>query len=303
MPLQPMPVGDSILNRSRAAATSYGLLSEKQLHVSHWFSDSVRVNAQLGADQVLASGKGGNFEEDYGDIRLPFPMLWLEWTAMVPLPDVGPTQINFAFHLRELEPKELERAFDQFDLGKTGSLADFGKSAIVATMMTTPVSGAAKVWVTPVQSLMFTDGNGQLLEAKLIPMDPSMPYEQIRKIGQSVTNWLMVPWTAISFMNCKNVTLQEIHRPGKKTKKMRRTRPGGLSYHTIVLPNKHRAEDSGIESGMPDARALHRVRGHFKTYTEEAPLMGKHVGTYWWGWQVRGDSANGVVISDYKLEE
>lgn len=23
--------------------------------------------------------------------------------------------------------------------------------------------------------------------------------------------------------------------------------------------------------------------GHYKTYTEDAPLMGKHVGRYWWG--------------------
>jgi hypothetical protein len=25
------------------------------------------------------------------------------------------------------------------------------------------------------------------------------------------------------------------------------------------------------------------VDGHFKTFTAEAPLFGKHVGTYWWG--------------------
>jgi hypothetical protein len=31
--------------------------------------------------------------------------------------------------------------------------------------------------------------------------------------------------------------------------------------------------------------------------------MGKHVGTYWWGWQLRGDPKHGIVISDYQLDD
>lgn len=46
--------------------------------------------------------------------------------------------------------------------------------------------------------------------------------------------------------------------------------------------------------------------GHYKTYTEDAPLMGKHVGVYWWS----GDGAakkrirrgyRGVRVSDDQL--
>ncbi len=29
--------------------------------------------------------------------------------------------------------------------------------------------------------------------------------------------------------------------------------------------------------------------------------MGRHVGTYWWGWQVRGNPNNGVTITDYRV--
>ena len=50
---------------------------------------------------------------------------------------------------------------------------------------------------------------------------------------------------------------------------------------------------------MPVAEAV--LRGHFKTFTEDAPLFGKVVGTFWWGWQVRGTAKNGVIVSDYKI--
>jgi hypothetical protein len=29
--------------------------------------------------------------------------------------------------------------------------------------------------------------------------------------------------------------------------------------------------------------------------------MGKHVGTYYWGWQVRGKRTNGEIISSYEV--
>jgi hypothetical protein len=47
--------------------------------------------------------------------------------------------------------------------------------------------------------------------------------------------------------------------------------------------------------------ALHICRGHFKTFTEDAPLFGKRVGTYWWASQVRGKAEEGVVEKDYRV--
>ena len=35
--------------------------------------------------------------------------------------------------------------------------------------------------------------------------------------------------------------------------------------------------------------------------TPEAPLLGKHVGTYWWAAQARGKSEHGVVEKDYRV--
>jgi hypothetical protein len=106
---------------------------------------------------------------------------------------------------------------------------------------------------------------------------------------------------AIGLMNCRNVKTQEIQRPSIKTKKVRRARNTGLlSYHTIVLP---RQPGEGGRGGIPTGRTrLHMVRGHFATYTREAPLFGKYTGTFWKPWHLAGNPEAGVVESDYKLD-
>ena len=75
-----------------------------------------------------------------------------------------------------------------------------------------------------------------------------------------------------------------------------------FSYHVIELPpkgaSKSRAE-ARREAG--EANALHLVRGHFKTYTGEAPLFGSRTGTYWWGWHERGSVESGVSLHDYSV--
>lgn len=38
------------------------------------------------------------------------------------------------------------------------------------------------------------------------------------------------------------------------------------------------------------------------TFTEDAPLLGKHVETYWWGWQVRGHEGTGFIEKTYALK-
>ena len=107
---------------------------------------------------------------------------------------------------------------------------------------------------------------------------------------------------SVGLLNCKNVSVERIERLSRVTKKQRRARPPKLDYHTIILPNASIGGGSGDRlPGSGDVLPRHKVRGHFKRFTAEAPLMGKHVGTYWWGWQVRGNKKNGITVTDYKI--
>lgn len=112
---------------------------------------------------------------------------------------------------------------------------------------------------------------------------------------------LPVMW-AIGLMNCRNVHTVEITPEPRRTKKQRRPRRAGVSYHTIVLPSvRHSGGRLDPAQGTLASQPLHKVRGHFKTYTADAPLLGKHVGTYYWHHQVRGSRDNGEVVSDYRM--
>jgi hypothetical protein len=109
---------------------------------------------------------------------------------------------------------------------------------------------------------------------------------------------------ALSLLNCRNVkteALGKITARRSGTQKRRGVKPFEVRYNTIKLPGGG-SERVGRGSKAHDrATALHRVRGHTKTFTAEAPLMGKHVGTYWWGWQLRGNPEHGIVESDYQM--
>lgn len=48
------------------------------------------------------------------------------------------------------------------------------------------------------------------------------------------------------------------------------------------------------------AAPLHMVRGHYKNYGLQAPLLDKHTGTYWWTLPVHGTAQQGRVTS-YKI--
>lgn len=106
----------------------------------------------------------------------------------------------------------------------------------------------------------------------------------------------------ISLMNCKNVATTTATQVSRSSNKAVRKREPKITYHTIVLPQKVRG-GGGHGGGTHATPALHKVRGHFKHYSADAPLFGKHVGTYWWPWQVRGSKDSGISVADYSLKE
>lgn len=102
---------------------------------------------------------------------------------------------------------------------------------------------------------------------------------------------------ALALMNCRNVTLRERGSRGPAGQG-----PTGDAFHEVVIDgNSHGQAGSAGFAGDGTGRR-HLARGHFKTFTEEAPLLGKHVGTYWWGWQVRGQEGNGSIEKTYTLK-
>jgi len=104
-------------------------------------------------------------------------------------------------------------------------------------------------------------------------------------------------------INCKNVGTKDVHPSNKLQRSRRRKKRAPLvSYKTLVIKNTATKKSASNGQGAGTNR-LHLCRGHFKTYTEDSPLMGRHVGTYWWQPMARGKSREGQVIKDYSVQK
>ena len=125
--------------------------------------------------------------------------------------------------------------------------------------------------------------------------------EQLRDSFNSISYPALL---ALSFMHCKNISLQQ-NEPDRALNNKRRH--AGLKpfvrYHTInIEPMKKVLKTEGNSETEGLKRALHICRGHFSTYSEERPLFGRIAGTFWVPSHVRGSIKEGIVVSDYKVK-
>jgi hypothetical protein len=107
----------------------------------------------------------------------------------------------------------------------------------------------------------------------------------------------------LQFLNFRNVVQVDVtETEGPPAKWLRRMKQPELTYRMVQInPMKDMLRREGNVATEGLSRALHKVRGHMVTYTEERPLFGKYPGTFWVPAHERGDSKNGVVAKDYRV--
>lgn len=140
--------------------------------------------------------------------------------------------------------------------------------------------------------------------------DPNMfmTWTQSREESETLTLRLMyVVHATLYTLNARNIYLEAVDRPAKLNRK--REKNGKIPlyrYHVlkvargIVRKNSHHESTHPVSGSMP----VHLCRGHFKTYTAEAPMFGipGNCGRFWVPAHVRGNRQNGIVMKDYELE-
>jgi len=74
-------------------------------------------------------------------------------------------------------------------------------------------------------------------------------------------------------------------------------------YYVLKVTGKGaRAGSEALRVSSGLRNAMHWCRGHFRTYTEDAPLFGKVTGTFWIDSHVRGDRTTGKVDKGYAID-
>ncbi|WP_194838474.1 hypothetical protein [Nocardia sp. XZ_19_369] len=217
-----------------------------------------------------------------GPLRLPFDSMWIEWVYPKSPHSDG---TNFAAWVTADDPQPYEHAPP-------------GTVQIVNSVLFTGQKSAVRY--SPVEVTMAVDAHGTC-----IGLDSFGAYDSAYT---DYTFGALIPQiAAIGFMNCRNVEVadsgesERVRQPGKRTKhSAQRLEP--LRHHTIVLPTRgHLRTIASAQAVSGGPAALHKVRGHFKTYRPDAPLLGRHIGTYWWHDAVRGLREQGVIEASYRV--
>jgi hypothetical protein len=228
---------------------------------------SVYFDIQVAADIVAERGDRGLdvAEDSIGPKKMPYPEMFVEWDTL---------GLRWGCYLAE-------------------RIDDDGQPCFTMRVINDDA------YAHHLSMVVYTDSAGRFLDWAIGSDNEDIePTEEDVENTKGLTASVIM---ALGLINCRNVTTKETGRVTARrsgAQKRRGEKSREIRYNTIVLPG------GGTESdghGGARATALHRVRGHFKTFTADRPLMGKHVGTYWWGWQVRGSAEHGTVVSDYQL--
>lgn len=288
-----MPIASKVMLGIDMVDESTGVgLPPKAPLVRDFVIRAVKVDAQAASDMFHTSSSYFDDRTEYPPTRLPYPALWIEWAVF----KLGIPSHHFAV-IEAWQPEYWRGRvgpgpFDRDDAHEVISVTGGG------------IMRDGKIYVAACTGVAVTNRNGDIIpNDKGTPLQvvaPSEHAEHFNEIGAALTKPALL---ALGLMNTKNIDLVPNTTSSISRKQQRRQRIPRFDYHVITLPGSRSSSGSREwTTSVRGATAQHLVRGHFKTYTSGAPLMGKHTGTYWWSHSVRGNPENGVVISDYQLK-
>jgi len=103
--------------------------------------------------------------------------------------------------------------------------------------------------------------------------------------------------SCLLLLSCKNIQTETVPAPTKLNKKRAKSGKPLISEHNVlrlVLPKrknnskKYQSTEEIQDKGGGWTQKPSFCSGHFKLYTEDAPLFGRLTGRYWWEPHVRG---------------
>lgn len=124
-----------------------------------------------------------------------------------------------------------------------------------------------------------------------------------RMVASQMQQVILPGLLALQLINCKNVTTTVNHVPPKvRKKRVSRGQQPGLSWRTLVIDGKPIEQVIREQGQATHGKALHVVRGHFVTYTDDKPLFGRVTGRFWRMSHTRGQNSTRMVAKEYAIK-
>lgn len=184
------------------------------------------------------------------------------------------------------KPPGIHHAEGNFMVGEDGKLIEFEPPNQKPTVNEIIFSPNGK----------FRDIDKAYKAGKIKPTDPMLQ----TCIGLVMHSLRITMW-ASAFMHVKNAIIEDVEPELAPSKKHERRYGTPLTRYKILKIKQMGIKHSEGKGGKHAPPAIHIAAGHFKTFTQEAPLFGHAVGTYWWNEQVRGNPVHGKIIKDYDV--
>ncbi len=272
-----------------------------------------------GTDQeVFSLGK------DFPNSAPPFDLFWLEARSPAEVWNkkgrvAWPVPIRSWGALVNAKDLDTATAFERAIMQQAGIAAHDTKWLMTMFLVVEPESGLDRrslwtSWTVSVRADGTTRGDGQgdvfgLMSDSLTAMakktmQGTTMSAELSSAIRMFTDPLLL---SLSFMHCKNVSVQSVDPPEQSARAVKRH--GGIPlmrYHTLdIEPMKKVLREEGHAQQTGLKNALHICRGHFSEYGAsfgKGKLFGKHEGRFWMPMHTRGNASAGVVVKDYKVK-
>lgn len=255
--------------------------------IHYHFGDIAQIEAMVKTDDL--------FTGEYGeDVRLPFNACWFDY-------NVG--QAKAGFFLFEMAKNLLHvelfvymqkgkmwvpNPYEVFvGLGETvEKIIEENNPRFANKMEYRPLT--QNIWI------IYSGDQG----ANLISKETVEPVRELPELKEHLRCLNM----CLLLLTCKNIGSEINKAPAKLNKKRALKNKGPLfDYRTLklILPKK-KGKGPG-SPGTEQEKRMHLCQGHFRTYTDDAPLFGKLTGRFWIPAHIRGNEETGVVKKDYHV--
>ncbi|MFW5970483.1 MAG: hypothetical protein ACOCQT_00140 [Desulfovermiculus sp.] len=134
-----------------------------------------------------------------------------------------------------------------------------------------------------------------------VPLIPYMDADTLLRFHLENTDELSSLNTALLLLSCKNIETELVTPPEALNKKRKKKNKLPIfTYKNLVIKPMGKKQKS-VPQHLWENR-IHLCRGHFKTYTKDAPLFGRYTGRFWWQPSVRGRNKEGMIHKDYEVK-
>lgn len=251
-------------------------------------------------DSELLKWAARTIPKDPTQYKLPYPQ----------------TTINVGnFRLVQGDLQILNLSFTALQADKTGEIFTYammgvfrtqhydGRVHVMKTVLGIPIFYTFQEYMSGHKELFGVDDPTlDILQNERMPMGSAIGLNdldvdgKLRELTRTCLEWLAGFMALVNLRRGTTIKNQSsVHQKNPKAKNP----PKGYTFHTLELEPSLKEEFSHQLSHPHGSPSKHWVRGHFKTYKPEAPLLGKITGVIWWAAHQRGEE--GFADKEYNM--